>query len=956
LGAVTAAVTVAALVVSHDGRRWLPAVLDGIEAQTRPVEVTLAVDTESSDASHDLLVDRLGAECVRSIPGRSTYAAAVREGLAALPGAVEGDWIWLLHDDSAPAPDALQRLLAAATDPDIAVLGPKLLEWPSLRRLLEVGVTITGTGHRETGLERGEYDQGQHDTKRDVLAVNTAGMLVRREVLERIGFDDRLPILGNDIDFGWRVARAGHRSRVVPEAVVFHVEAAHRGARSTPLTGRRPARRERAASLYTLLVGCSLPVLPVQLVRLFLASLLRAVGFLLVRAPKEAYDEVAALLTTYLRPDLVVRGRIARRRTATVPARAVRPLLAPVWLPYRHGADAVADMVSALVNQAGDLTAARRARATAETGPVDEDAENLPADTGLFARVVTSPVSWVFLVLLLLAVAGLRGHLGSGSLSGGALLPAPDGAGDWWHTYFSASHGFGLGSTSPAAPYLLPMALAGSVLFGSASLLVDVLFFGAVPLAAWGAYRLLRGLTGSRAAALWAAVAYGLLPVLTGSVPQGRLGSVVAAAVLPWLVGSARHLVTGATADRRWRACFRTALWLALLTAFAPLAWLMAAVAVVVGLLAGLVTDRRRWAGCSHFGPVLVALVAGFGLVLPWSLATLWHQGLGSWFLEAGRPASHLVGRMGPWDVVVGRPGQVGAAPGWVTAGITVAAVAALLRADTRPRVVAAWSLGLLGLAFTAVLAGARVALASSATPERVWLGLPVLVTQGAAVTAVALAGAGIGDRLSGVAFGWRQPVGLVVAVAAAASAVAGLGWWAANGTGGVVERQAADQVPAYMSDAAERDSNQGILLVRGSQRAGFSYVVLRSSGLRLGDDTVLPPASAQAPVTNVVGHLAATAPSHADVAELGDAGVQFVYARRPADQQLAGNLDSGSGIVPASTVARGSRAWQLQQQANGDQVVQRTDAPRVAAVLLQLLAVVVIAVLALPSRAATRP
>ena len=59
-----------------------------------------------------------------------------------------------------------------------------------------------------------------------MLAVNTAGMLVRREVLEKLGgFDRELPLFATDIDFGWRAARAGHRSLVVPQALVFHAEA-----------------------------------------------------------------------------------------------------------------------------------------------------------------------------------------------------------------------------------------------------------------------------------------------------------------------------------------------------------------------------------------------------------------------------------------------------------------------------------------------------------------------------------------------------------------------------------------------------------------------------------------------------------------------------------------------------------------------------------------------------------
>ena len=120
-------------------------------------------------------------------PGSTSFPAAVaaRPRAAARSQGSTSEWVWILHDDANPDPGALAALLAAAAaDPEADVLGPKLREWPSLQRLLELGVTISGTGRRETGLERGEYDQGQHDEVREVLAVNTAGMLVRRSVLE----------------------------------------------------------------------------------------------------------------------------------------------------------------------------------------------------------------------------------------------------------------------------------------------------------------------------------------------------------------------------------------------------------------------------------------------------------------------------------------------------------------------------------------------------------------------------------------------------------------------------------------------------------------------------------------------------------------------------------------------------------------------------------------------------
>lgn len=355
--------SVAVLLVSHDGARWLPVVVEGLRSQTHAPDHVVCVDTGSRDEGPDLLERSFGA--VRSLPSGTGFPEAVRVA-AAEAGDVE--WLWILHDDATPAPDALERLLAAAREhPEADLLGPKLREWPSLRRLLEVGVTISATGRRETGLERGEYDQGQHDDVRRVLAVHSAGLLVRRAVLEELGgFDDRLPLFGNDLDLGWRAAAAGRTTLVVPQAVVFHAEAAHRGVRRTALTGRHTHFHERRGALYTLLANTSSRLLPLLVVRLVLGTLLRVLGYLLVRSPGEALDELAALLA--VRPGVVRAARRERRARTGSPSPAVRGLLAPWWLPYRHGLDAVGDLVAAAGNQAADV-AERRRLAAAERDP-----------------------------------------------------------------------------------------------------------------------------------------------------------------------------------------------------------------------------------------------------------------------------------------------------------------------------------------------------------------------------------------------------------------------------------------------------------------------------------------------------------------------------------------------------------------------------------------------------------
>ena len=943
-----------ALLVSHDGARWLPTVLDAVAGQTRRPDGVLAVDTGSTDGSVDLLHRRLGNDGLTTAPAHTTFGAAVTRGLSALPPAEPGEdaWIWLLHDDAAPAADALEQLLAAAAEqPSVDILGPKLREWPSLRRLLEVGITISGTGRRETGLERGEYDQGQHDQRRDVLAVNTAGMLVRRSVLEKLGFDDRLPVFGNDIDFGWRAARAGHRTLAVPEAVVFHVEAAHRGVRRTELTGRHFHRGERRAALYTLLVNTSGRWLPVLWLRLLLGSLLRTLGFLLVRSPGEARDELSALVRVYGRPGRIIGARRRRRRTAAVGHGEVKHLLAPAWLPYRHGLDFVSDLVLALTNQATDLSAARRARvagAASETGPVPDEAQNLPEDTGLAARLLRSPLAGLVAVTVVASAIAARDLVGAGWLSGGALLPAPESAFDWWRTYLAAGHNLGTGSAAPAGPYLLPLAVAGTLAFGKAWVVVDLLFLLAVPLALLGAYRTMRRLTPSPAAALWAALGYGLLPVLTGAVQEGRLGTVVGTIVLPWLVHSALFLAPGHSADRRWRAAWRTSLWLALLTAFVPVALLVAA---PVAALAFGAARRGEGAESTTWLPVLTPLLVSLVLLLPWTFSTWQHQGPQSWLFEAGLPAPGLTAPLTWSEVLFARPG--GTAPWWLSAGLVLAAVAALVRPDTRRAVLRCWWVLVVALLVIAPLAAFDHHLASSVVPQPLWLGFPVVVVHAAAICAAALAGTGIRGRLSGADFGWQQPVGAVVVIVALLAPVLGLVWWGIAGSDGPLQRRAATSVPTYMTDAALGDPASGVLEIRGGAGEGFSYVLLRGPGLRTGDDTVMPRADEQQPLTDLVERLV-SAPEPEDVRTLGDFGAGFVYAPPRADIALSGNLDSLSGVTTASAVRPGSRAWQVDVDLTSVPALP-TSASRPWLLAVQGVALLVVAVLAAPTRKVSR-
>ena len=955
--------TVTALLVSHDGARWLPSVLAGVAAQLRSVDAFVAVDTGSSDDSVELVRRAWGQECVLVMEGATSYPQAVRAGLARLPplapAASDDEWIWLLHDDANPHPEALLALTLAIEEfPDADILGPKLREWPSLRRLLEVGLTISATGRRETGLEGGEYDQGQHDEAREVLAVNTAGMLVRRRVLEELGgFDDELPIFGNDLDFGWRAAQAGHTTMVIPQAVLFHAEAAHRGIRRTELTGRHTAYQERRAALFTLLANASSGRLAWQVIRLFFGSLLRVLGFLAVRSPSEAIDELAAMVSVYSRPGHLRAARAVRAERRTAPALDVRKLLAPWWVPYRHGLDFVTDLTAAATNQASDVAERRRAAKLAAVEPVSrkgserssgEEEDDLLQDSGLVARFVTSPVAMSLTIFGLLAIVAARAAFGS--ITGGALSPVPGEVADWWRLHAETRHPLATGTAVPAPAYIPVFALLGTLFGGSAGAVISTLMLLAVPFGAWGAWRLLKVIAHlvdsrdlPRSVHVWGAVTYGLVPATSGAWGEGRFGTVAVAALLPWVARAALGF-GDPEPDGRWRAAWRTALLVALGAAFVPGLWLFALLvaALVFGAAAlvapPLLKDRSVWV------PTVASLAAVPVLLAPWLLPLVTTGSAPGLLLEAGRLPGDRVDFAG---LLTGRLGDAGA-PWWLGALLAVLALLALVPRATRVAVTICWLVALAAAVVAACLAW--VTLTLPATTTRPSLGLFVVILQGVAVLASVLAAAAFARRLHDNPSHplWQRAVAGLLVLVAAVVPLGGLAWWLADGGDDLTRREQA-VVPAYMEQSSELGDEHGVLVLRGSIDDGFDYGVRRGDGNTLGEDEILSLSDVDKDFDATVRALVSS-PTSSVVKSLGEMGVEYVVLPSPADATIAASLDATSGLDQASAEDRSTRAWRVDRPLVADDVESRTSFFRNLLLILQGVAVVTALVLAAPT------
>lgn len=933
---------VTAILVAHDGARWLPGTLTGLLGQERPVQRVVAVDTGSTDATPRLLEDALGPASVIRADRRAGFGAAVADAVrtvpvadaATLPYAIDGyvaatdpygpdsfgrpdesypggrsdelvEWLWLLHDDSEPAPDALHLLLRAADElPSAGVLGPKVRSWYDRRQLLEVGTTIARSGRRWTGLERREQDQGQHDAVRGVLSVGSPGLLVRRDVWEQLGgFDPRLPFSRDDTDFGWRANAAGHRVVVVPDAVVLHAEAATRERRPIDCAANHPHRVDRAGAVYTLLANCPGKTLPLTWLRLFFGTIVRALGYLVGKLPRMALDEFIGVFSVLLRPYRFIAGRRARARTRVVDDADFRDLFPPRGASVRHAFDQLVGSISRRVEPEGT----RGRHSVLESGPTSEDAEDLEVEN--FARlraVVQKPGVALTVLLLIVTLVAARDVLTGGRLLGGALLPAPDSARDLLSRFTETWHGVGLGGDAPAPPYLAIVGALGVVLFGSAGTAVAVLLIGSVPLAGISAYLCARKLVPSGLVRAWGAAVYALLPVATGAIAQGRLGTAVVLIVAPIVARGAVQVAGLGGLSASWRAAWGTGLALAVAVAFVPLTWVVAAVLGIAALPAAHFAGNL---GKGLVARVLITLAVPIALLLPWSLELLSGDRL---LLEPGLAPEGLSERgADPVGLMLLDPGGPGTIPMYVGVGLLLAALAALLRDSRRRAVLTAWAVAAVGLVTAVVVSRVEVTAPADGTAVAAWPGVATIVV-GLGYVAAAMVGAeDARARVTAISFGWRQPAAVAVAVIAALTPLVAAGAWLWQGAGGPLDRQGGPYVPAFIASDNSTSDRARTLVLRTDASGAVTSTLVRGGGAYLGDAEVAPePADNKALDDYVAAFLSGT--GSADANGLSAFAIRYILVQPSSDQSIVTRLDGTPGLLRKSA-EHGTTLWRVE-------------------------------------------
>jgi rhamnopyranosyl-N-acetylglucosaminyl-diphospho-decaprenol beta-1,3/1,4-galactofuranosyltransferase len=191
------------VVVTHDRRDLLAAALTAIKAQSRVPDTVVVVDNASSDGTAGLLRDRFPWTDVLRLPhntgGSGGFAAGIARALERGATAV-----WLMDDDTVPAPGALAALLSAGEHGPVLVASrvvwtdgrdhpmntPRSRPSPvpgcaRIRSASFVSVLIDAAAVRERGLPVADYFLWNDDFEYTLrLLRGRLGLLCRSSVVE----------------------------------------------------------------------------------------------------------------------------------------------------------------------------------------------------------------------------------------------------------------------------------------------------------------------------------------------------------------------------------------------------------------------------------------------------------------------------------------------------------------------------------------------------------------------------------------------------------------------------------------------------------------------------------------------------------------------------------------------------------------------------------------------------
>lgn len=207
----------------------------------------ILVDNGSTEQRTHELYDRLRGELSNKLSiviwnHPFNFSSMVNAGVAAC----HGDYVLLLNNDTKViTPEWMDIMLGICSRKDVGAVGVKLL-YPD-DTVQHAGVNITDEpGHFFRHLPNGSHSYFELlECPRNLCAVTAACMLTKRSEFERVGgFSEDLAVTYNDIDYCFKLRKAGFQIVYTPYVELYHYESISRGFDEDPVSRTRYIREK----------------------------------------------------------------------------------------------------------------------------------------------------------------------------------------------------------------------------------------------------------------------------------------------------------------------------------------------------------------------------------------------------------------------------------------------------------------------------------------------------------------------------------------------------------------------------------------------------------------------------------------------------------------------------------------------------------------------------------------
>jgi GT2 family glycosyltransferase len=216
---------VAVVILNWNGKAYLERFLPSVIKYSGNARIIVA-DNHSTDDSIQFVTEQFPTVEIVKNDTNGGFAKGYNDALRK----IDASYYLLLNSDIEVTENWILPLLTCVQQKDVVACQPKVLSYKQKNKFEHAGASGGFLDRnyypfcRGRILEITEVDEGQYDNEVEIFWASGACLLIEAKVFhQENGFDELFFAHMEEIDLCWRLKRRGHRIKVAPSSVVYHV-------------------------------------------------------------------------------------------------------------------------------------------------------------------------------------------------------------------------------------------------------------------------------------------------------------------------------------------------------------------------------------------------------------------------------------------------------------------------------------------------------------------------------------------------------------------------------------------------------------------------------------------------------------------------------------------------------------------------------------------------------------